>query len=122
MTNIEIYLDKLWNLNPNGNKNSLETTLKIASNRGIELEVIFNSYKAYLLQWQQSIGKRDPQYIGEKQQLKSVEEFTEKEEYKKSFALPLTDLDKEFGIDILGKAKLEEIYNKFEKKHNIPKS
>lgn len=96
--------DKLWEINPAGNKGETYTILNIHIDTNgmgmqdslsppVSLESIHDAYKAYTSGWNRKFGKRASQFISNKDSLKDIKTFLTDQMYLQGFGTFKTNRD-----------------------------
>lgn len=91
--------NEVFQLNPTGNPEHTFKAIEYYINNDnidfdgniVNIKYISDHYKEYLEHWRDTTGKRDPKYISKTDKLKSLYEFLNSGEHKKSFVVTPTN-------------------------------
>lgn len=108
----EITFDRIWELNPNGDKKMTQMSINgtMSIDHTFNLELLYKSYRQYLAFWQSKFGERDPKYVPGKDQLKTIADFVSERLYHNQYKLPRNNRD----LYLYGKHKQEELQEYFD--------
>lgn len=112
---------KLWKLNPNfsnaahnytNTKYYIEVKLKnetiLPTGEPLTFELLFARYKQFVLHWQRTIGARGEQFVGKKDNLKTLYEYVDERLYESEQREVNPEADPRFKL-IFGDVTVENI-------------
>lgn len=112
--------NKIWSLHkvgsPDNTKNILDYQIKQEETYNgvlVDFDYIYNKYVEYKKWWTHMYGGRDPKYVGEKNEMKSVNDFIKSNMFKMDYEIDKTSADYYLGLSLVDKKVLMDELNEF---------